>query len=153
MSKNPREVLEDLAPRFSGLEWALSGSLALQLHSLPLEARDLDIQTDARGAKQISEILARYKIREIPFDPQAPHVRSRWMQFDLEGVSVDVMGDLEYRQPDDSWQPASDFKPHIRWLEAGNLKVPVLSLGYLLEFYIQLRRIERVRLIRSHLLL
>lgn len=146
-------VLLRIAPLLEGLDWALSGSAALKLHGLDIQVRDLDIQTTSSGAQTVASLLSSYQVAETLFDPNARWVRSRFIQFEVDGTPVDVMGDLEYRQPDQSWQPAPDFRPHIQWLQLEGQNIPVLSLEYLRGFYMQMRRLERVKQIRSHLLL
>lgn len=133
------------------VEWAVSGSMALALHELPLIPRDIDIQTDLAAAGQVTELLRPYLVRPPGLQLDAYVVRSHLAQYHIHGVDIEVMSALQYQQDDGSWEDAPDFKTQTLYLERFGVVIPVLSLEYLLDFYTQIQRPARVELIKFKL--
>jgi hypothetical protein len=134
-----------------GVEWAVSGSLALALYGLPVVPKDIDLQTDRAGADAIARLLGAYQVYPPGLHLGVRLMRSYLGQYRVEGVVVEVMGDLEYQSVNGSWHNAPDFKLQRRTLEYLGISVPVVSLEYLHEFYLQLQRPARVALIEAKL--
>lgn len=133
------------------VEWAVSGSMALALHELPVIPKDIDIQTDLTGADKIAESLKPHLIRPPGLQLDAYIVRSHLAQYRIYSVDIEVMSDLQYQQEDGSWKEAPDFKGHTFYLERFGVVIPVLSLNYLLDFYTQIQRPARAELIKFKL--
>lgn len=134
-----------------GVEWAISGSLALALYGLPVVPKDIDLQTDRSGADALSRLLQAYQVYPPGLHLGVRLMRSYLAQYRIEGVVVEVMGDLEYQSVNGSWHRAPDFKLQRRTQEYLGISVPVVSLEYLHEFYLQLQRPARVALIEAKL--
>lgn len=133
------------------VEWAVSGSLALALYGLPVVPKDIDLQTDRAGADKIAQVLDPYQVYPPGLHLGVRLMRSYLGQYKIEGVVVEVMGDLEYQSVNGSWHGAPDFKAQRRTMEYLGISVPVVSLEYLYEFYLQLQRPARVALIQARL--
>jgi len=133
------------------VEWAISGSLALALYGLPVIPKDIDLQTDRAGADKIAQILEPYQVYPPGLHLGVRLMRSYLGQYKVEGVVVEVMGDLEYQSVNGSWHNAPDFKAQRRTMEYLGITVPVVSLEYLHKFYLQLQRPARVALIQARL--
>ncbi|MCX7801391.1 MAG: hypothetical protein N2313_00045 [Meiothermus ruber] len=135
----------------AGVEWAVSGSLALALHGLPVVPKDIDLQTDRLGAEQIALLLSEYLTHPPGLHLGVRLVRSYLAQFRIQGLEVEVMGGLEFQSPEGRWSPAPDFRHQRTVVDYLGLSIPVVSLGFLLALYNQLQRPGRAALIEARL--
>ncbi len=62
-------VLETVRARFAGttFRWGVSGSVALALHGLEVECRDLDLLTTATGAPRVAALLGGDTLEPLRF--------------------------------------------------------------------------------------
>lgn len=136
--------------------WALTGSASFVLQGVPLEPNDVDVQTSAEGAYAIEAALAeRADDRSVNVDDpvsfvESARMRSHWGTFEVDGVPVDVMGGVQKRRADGTWEPAVDVSSRRTFAELDGCEVPVLSLAYEARTYEQLGRTERASLLREH---
>lgn len=147
------EVFRFIYRRLEGEEinWVLTGSLAFAMQGLPLTPRDIDIQTDRQGAYRFGELFAEFVTHPVGTDRAGERLRSHFGDFQIEGVQVQVMGDLQKREsPEHEWEPPTDLDRHKRWLEFGGMRVAVLDLEYEAESYRKMGRLERAELLRSY---
>ena len=79
------------------VEWAVTGSMALALHELPVLPKDIDIQTDLAGANQVAKLLKPYLIRPPGLQLDAFIVRSYLAQYKVQNVAIELMSGLEYQ--------------------------------------------------------
>lgn len=133
------------------VEWAVSGSLALALHGLPVVPKDVDLQTDRVGAEQTAQLLAEYLIYPLGMHLGVRLVRSYLAQYKIHDIVVEVMGNLEFQTLNGRWNPAPNFREKRQVIDYLGLSIPIVSLEYLLEFYTQLQRPGRVALIEAKL--
>jgi len=133
------------------VEWAVSGSLALALHGLPVVPKDIDIQNDRVGAEQIALLLTEYLVYPPGMHLGVRLVRSYLAQYKIRGTVVEVMGSLEFQTLNGRWNPAPDFRQKHQVIDYLGLSIPIVSLEYLLELYTQLQRPGRVALIGAKL--
>ncbi|WP_307467180.1 hypothetical protein [Paenibacillus harenae] len=77
-------------------DWIVGGSAGLLLRKLPLQARprDLDLYCDDEDVDGIYDKLNRFAIDE-PEWSETDIYRSRLCHFDIEGVSVELVGGFE----------------------------------------------------------
>jgi hypothetical protein len=66
---------------------------------MPVEPRDIDIQTDEAGAYAIARLFSECVTRPIAFSA-ADRIRSHFGALLVDGVKVEVMGDI-HKRPDD----------------------------------------------------
>lgn len=83
------------------LVWALTGSAGHALQGADLEPKDVDVQTDERGAYRIAELLAEYRTRPVEH-LTTELVRLHFGTLHVEGVN-EVMGGVQTRSLVGSW--------------------------------------------------
>jgi hypothetical protein len=132
------------------LNWALTGSFGLALQGVPLKPNDIDLQSDARGAYEIERRLAEFVTRPVRFSA-TPRIRSHFGELYIEGVRVEIIGDIEKRLPDGRWEPPPDLEKVRHFVQVEELCVPVLSLAYEAQAYEKLGRSERALQLRAYL--
>lgn len=94
-----RMVLRKLAGELSqaGIGYTLAGSANLVLHGVPLLVQDLDLEMSAEAAQRFDERYASRAIMPLALR-QDEHYRSYFGRYEIDGVIVEVMGDLERRE-------------------------------------------------------
>ena len=145
-------VLELIASRLSkgDVMWAVTGSLGFALQGVPVQPHDIDIQTDAQGAYEIERLLLEYLTEKVHF-AQSSRIRSHFGAFEIDGIRVEVMGDIQKRYDNGTWSAPPDLKRHIHYLEIDEMTIPVLSLAYECQAYRQLGRDDKADLLRRWL--
>jgi acetyl esterase/lipase len=137
-------VLAQLVWRLSdgGLRWALTGSLSHALQGLPIAVHDIDVQTDAASAYEIERRFAGQVTRPVRF-AEAERIRSHYGALAIDGIAVEIMGDIETRGADGLWVTPPDLGQLRRVVGVAGLAVPVLALEHEIEAYRRLGRHER----------
>ncbi len=143
-----QRLYEILSP--TEITWALTGSTSFALQGLAVTPHDIDIQTDAPGAYAIERYLSAYVTRPVAFSA-AENIRSHFGRFTLDGLVVEVMGDIQKRQIDGTWEPPVPLKRYIDYIVDQEMRLPVLSLAYEYQAYLTLGRLERARMIGKYL--
>jgi hypothetical protein len=145
-------VLRELHKRLSGsgIDWAVTGSCGFALHGVPIEPNDIDIQTDRTSAYQIERLFAEDVARPVRFSA-AERIRSHYGSLCMSGVQVEIMGGVQKRRTDGTWEPPVDVGRHTQVVQVAGLQIPVLSLEYELTAYSLLGRAKKVELLKQHL--
>ncbi len=145
-------VLRTLRERLDSLpcEWAITGSLGLALRGIDIAVRDVDVRTDRAGAQGIACAFADSVDRPVTFT-SSESIRSHFGSLRLEGIAVEIMGDMRQRLADGTWEDADAWRRHVTRVEVAGLLVPVLSLAFEREMYARLGRTDKVDLIRRAL--
>jgi hypothetical protein len=141
-------LYEALSP--TEIVWALTGSTSFALQGLAVTPHDIDIQTDAPGAYAIERHFSTYVTQPVAFSA-AQNIRSHFGRFTINGLVVEVMGDIQKRQADGPWEPSVPLKRYINYIVYQEMRLPVLSLAYEHQAYLMLGRIERARMIEEYL--
>jgi predicted nucleotidyltransferase len=116
------------------IEWVLVGSTSLALQGVNVDPKDIDILTDKRGAYEIAILLKEYEIQPVTFS-RSELFASHFGKFNIQGVPVEIMGDLEILT-DGSWvNVTADRLQSKHKCKIGDVEVPVSSLEKQLEFY------------------
>lgn len=129
--------------------WALTGSTSFALQGLPLEPDDVDVQTDEAGVRAIEDALSDHVTEPVEY-VESERMRSYLGALELEGVEVELIGELRKRDDDGGWADPVDVTDHREFVEWRGDEVPVLSLEYEAEAYGQLGREARAALLREH---
>ena len=130
--------------------WAITGSLGMALQGMDLEIHDIDLQTDQSGADEIEKRLAEYTSVPVRY-LASERIRSYLGAFEIEGVKVEVMGDIQKRLEDGTWEAPVRVEDYRQWLDYDGLRLPVLSLDYEVQAYRKMGRIEKAEKIRRWL--
>ncbi len=145
-----RRVYERL--RETQILWAVTGSLNFALQGLNVEPNDIDLQTDAAGVYEIERRLAEYSVRKVVFSTSnSKRLRSHYGALEIDGVQVEIMGDLEKLLDDGTWEAPPALNRHRIWLEVEGMRLPVLSLEYEEQAYRKLGRTEKADMLRRWL--
>lgn len=115
------------------INWIVIGSASLAMQSVDIEPRDIDILTDKDGAFEIAELLKEYETGPMRYK-ESELFRSYFGEFEIDGITFEVMGDLEVKFGD-KWTDLSPQLDSVLLADAGNTKLPVASLHDSLEMY------------------
>lgn len=145
------DALEYLLDHLDGtaIEWALTGSTSFALQGVPMEPHDIDVQTTESGAYAIQEHCSAVVVDPVTFT-ESPSIRSHFGTLEIGGATVEIMGDLQKRLDDGTWEPPVHIAAHRTWVTFRDHDVPVLTLAYEAEAYDQLDRTERAAVLRQH---
>lgn len=138
--------LVDVLP--ADLPWALTGSTSFALQGLDLKPDDIDVQTTEAGAYRIEATFADAVATPVEFR-ESEGIRSHFGVLGLEGIEVEIMGDVERRGPD-GWVGPPDLSAHRQMVTVDCRSVPVLDLAYEARAYEMLGREKRAAQLRAH---
>ena len=134
----------------TSVNWAITGSLGFALQGVPVEPNDIDIQTDKRGAYEIEYHLSEFVTKRVKFS-STERIRSYFGELMIDGIKVEIMGDIQKSLEDGSWENPVDLEQHKRVVEVEGMQVPVLSLGYEYQAYLKLGRVDKAEMLRKWL--
>jgi hypothetical protein len=99
------------------------------LHGVQIPVKDLDIETGAEDAYRFQELFPESVLEPVALR-ESERYRSHLGRFEIDGVLVEVMGDL-HRREDERWAPTwarteamadlNGVAVHISWLEEETL--------------------------------
>jgi ubiquinone/menaquinone biosynthesis C-methylase UbiE len=94
-----RAVLREIARQLEGdgVSYTVVGGASAALHGVPITVRDLDVETDAEGAYRFQALFPKQVVEPVALR-QDNRYRSYFGRFDFDGVSVEVMGELQGRE-------------------------------------------------------
>ncbi len=130
----------------SDVNWAITGSLGLALQGVPVAVRDIDVLTDETGAYEIERHFAEFVTQKVSLRADEK-MRSHFGVLTIDGITVEIIGDVETRRPDGQWAGPRDLTQHTRPIHLGGMLVRVLSLEHEYEAYRRLGRTEKVKLL------
>jgi hypothetical protein len=145
-----RRALETVCERLEGLEleWAVSGSVALVLQGVPTTCNDLDLLFTSWSVRIAESLLAR-EVDERVAPRRRIDIRGLLGRAQIEGVSVELLGDVQNALPDGGWSDPPRILEQRTWVAFGERECPVVSLAVLEASYAERGRTEKVRLIRG----
>lgn len=138
------QALAVLAQRLQSgqLIWVITGSVGFALHGLPVTPHDLDIQSDAADVYEIERRLSEFVVQPVRLSA-TDRIRSHFGKLQIGDVRVELMGDIEKRLPDGSWERPPDLLNYREFIEFQGMNLPVLSLEYEQQAYARLGREEK----------
>jgi hypothetical protein len=145
-SKAMRRIYKCLQNR--PVNWVVTGSFSFALQEVPVTPRDIDLQTDLAGALTIEQLLSKYVVQKVKFSTNEK-MRSHFGELSINGVKVEIMGDIQKRNEDGSWEKPVDLDEHKQFVEFRGMTIPVLALEYEYEAHIKLGRFERAELLKE----
>lgn len=128
--------------RRSNINWVVTGSLSFALQGVPITPNDIDVQTDKTGVYAIEHRFSEFVIRNVVFS-SAERIRSHFGTLLIDGIKVEIMGDIQKRLDDGTWEDPVELKHHKQFIEVEGMQIPVLSLEYEYQAYLRLGRLER----------
>ncbi|MFC4540883.1 nucleotidyltransferase domain-containing protein [Halosolutus amylolyticus] len=145
------DALETLATALDDRDvtWALTGSTSFALQGVPLSPDDIDVQTTEDGAYAIEDAFSERVVDPVSVS-ESERIRSHFGAIDLDGVRVEIMGAVQKRRDDGTWDPPVDVTDHRTIVDTGRVRVPVLSLDYEATAYERLGRSERAALLEEY---
>lgn len=149
---NFKDALKQIVETLEGqdISWAVTGSMGFALQGVPVTPNDIDLQTDTVGAYKIEQVFCDQVVRSVT-RKTSEVMRSMLGRFMLGDVKVEIMGDVQKCQPDESWEPPVDIEEHKLWIDFEGMRVPVLDLHYEQKAYLKMGRLEKAALLADWL--
>jgi len=146
------DVLHEIHKRLknSGVNWAVTGSLGFALQGVRVHPHDVDIQTDKEGAYRIESLFPEFVVEKVSYR-SSEKIRSYFGVLNIHGIRVEIMGDLQKKLENGTWEPPVDISKYKRFVEIDGMEIPVLSLEYEYQAYLKLGRMEKAEILRKFL--
>lgn len=140
------QVLKIILSHFDdpSIAWVVTGSAGWALQGVPVAVHDIDLQTSRAGAYAIERRLAEFIVTPVRY-LESERIRSYLGKFSIGAIQVEVMGDIQKRLEDGSWEEPVQVETYRHWIEVVGLQVPVLSLEYEYQAYLKLGRPEKAQ--------
>ncbi|HZU67869.1 MAG TPA: hypothetical protein VFA09_11390 [Ktedonobacteraceae bacterium] len=130
------------------VNWVVTGSCSFALQGVPVIPNDIDLQADLPGALAIEQYLSKYVVRKVKFST-TEKIRSHFGELCIYGIKVEIMGDVQKRLADGTWEKPVDLEQYKRFVEFRGMMIPVLALEYEYEAYMKLGRFEKAEILRE----
>ncbi len=134
----------------SNINWVITGSFGFALQGLKTKIHDIDIQTDTSGAYEIECRFSDFIVRKVTFS-STKRIRSHFGVLKIDGIKVEIMGDIQKRLENGTWENHIDLTKYKKFIEIEGMKIPVLSLEYEYRAYLKLGRIQKAKMLKTWL--
>ncbi len=131
-----RKIAVDLEK--NNIKWVLVGSLSLALNGVDVIPHDIDIVTTKEGALKLNEIWREYIIKKVSYS-ETDLFRSYYGKFKIDGVPIEVMGELEAKV-EGKWISLSNRLKRFAIAKVYNVRIPITRLEDHLESYSKSKR-------------
>jgi len=122
----------------------------MALQGMDIQVHDIDIQTDRYGAYEIGNIFSEYVVEPVHY-LASERIRSHFGVLDIDGVKIDIMGDVQKFLGDQTWEEPINVQRYKYWIKFNNLRIPVMSLEYEYKAYRKLGRTRQAEKIKNWL--
>jgi hypothetical protein len=132
--------------RASGIAFKLVGGASIALHGVPVPVHDIDLEMPVSDVYRFHQLYADY----VTLEPElrvGETYRSHFGRYTIEGVQIEVIGDL-HRREGDRWHPSSTSTQSM--LDVEGTPCPVSWLEEETLAYIRRDRLERAALCLPH---
>lgn len=152
LDPNLLDIIRKIIQRLNnvGVNWVLTGSSNLALQGMDVRPHDIDILTDRKGAYQIEKLFSKFVSRKVVFS-SARRIRSHYGALLIDGVKVEIMGDVEVRGEDGVWDKPPDLNVIKQIVEVEELKIPAQLADREARVYERMGRKKKAELIRTWL--
>lgn len=133
------------------INWAVTGSLGMVLHGMQMDIHDIDIQTDKEGAYEIERRLVKYLVKLVHFKA-TERIRSYFGVFEIDGIKIEVMGDMQHMLPDQKWDSPVSLESIRDWVDYADMHIPVITLEHEAKACQKMGRTEKAETIKNFLL-
>jgi hypothetical protein len=144
-------IIAEAAKEAPALTWALTGSTSFFLQGMDVQVHDIDIMTNAQDAYRLAGRLENYAVKPVSFSA-AEKIKSHFGSLRIEDIDVEIMGDIQKKLPDGTWEPVFEIAPITRFVKYEDLEIPVIALEHEAKAYRILGRHERADMIGRFLL-
>ena len=79
------------------------------------------------------------------------NMRSMLGRLVIEGVQVEIIGDVQKRQADGTWEDPVDVEEHKLFVEFEGIQIPVLNLEHEKSAYLKMGRLEKAAMLTNWL--
>jgi len=149
---NPRliDVLRKMAARLdeASVNWALVGSFGFAVRGATIEHNDIDVMTTKEGAYKIERVFSEVVTRMVALRI-SDNIQSHLGALEIDGVKVEIMGDLRLRRSDGGWADPPNMTALTQRIRFEEMHIPVLDLEWERRSYTRLGRTERVEVIEE----
>jgi hypothetical protein len=132
------------------INWVITGSFGMALQGVTVDVHDIDIQTDKDGAYEIERRFSEYVVQPVRY-LISERIRSHLGAFEIGGIKVEIMGDIQKRLDDQAWEEPVKVELYKCWVEIDRMQIPVLSLEYEYQAYLKLCRNEKAETLKNWL--
>lgn len=139
-----RRVAEQLIA--AGIVYKVVGSTSLALHGVALTPHDVDIETDAGGAYAMQSLWPDAVVEPVALRTSAVY-RSHLGRLEIDGMQVEIMGDMERREGD-IW--VSTAASQVETVDLDGVPVRTSWLEEEALAYVRRGRLERTALCLPH---
>jgi hypothetical protein len=147
-------ILRKIYPLLSSCTqpWVITGSFGMALQGMDVEVHDIDLQTNQAGAYEIERLFSNDVKEPVRFST-SDAIRSHFGALEIDGVKVEIMGDLQKRLTPEPpvWEEPVKVEDHRCWVDVEEMRIPVLSLEYEYQAYLKLGRTEKAAQIKRWL--
>ena len=139
-------LLEHIPPK--EYLWVLTGSAGLRLQGVDVSVDDLDLQTNRESIYVMEKRLNKFvKVTVHPWESE--HTLSLHGQAEIDGVIVELLGDMKHCQPGGAWENPVEIESTWIWVTWHENEVPVFPLEFEAQAYEKMGRSEKADLIRE----
>jgi hypothetical protein len=108
----------------------------------------VDLQIDGESIYEFEKKLAEFM--QVAVHPwESERTFSLHAQVEINGVTVELMGDIKHCLPGKAWEPSLNVKSSRIWISWRARGVPVFPLALEAEAYAKMGRVEKAELIRE----
>lgn len=122
-----RKALGEIVVRLdkAGISYKVVGGAALALYGVRQLVKDLDFEMTVEDVYRFQELFAAETIQPVSWQ-EGDYYRSHFGRFNIQGLPMDVMGDLQRREAD-GWKPTMTSTEASLDLDGVQVRVPWLE--------------------------
>jgi len=132
------------------VNWVFTGSVAFALQGLDVDVHDVDLQTDKIGVYEIECFFKEFVVQPVQL-LTSKRIQSHFGVLELSWIRVEIMGDIQKRREDSTWESPVNLTQHKKLIKIGEMMLPVFSLEYECQAYFKMGRIEKAEMLREWL--
>lgn len=149
LSDKQKELLCTIADKLNKhhANWSIVGNSNLRLQGIHIDDDSIDIVTDKEGAQIFEEIFVDHIIEPVIYSCVDKKFKSHFGQFNINGINIDIMGDLEIYDIEHNKWISSINSNKIITKNLGNSIIFASSLDHELEMYRAMGYVDKAQLI------